>query len=110
MNSASRGPLGIPIVMEVEVPVLACVPVDTTQLAEAFPDVVHLIPKPSINHSVVNCASCNVQVWIGPSQLRVAREAHGASILCYMCIARARLLDLPVRSLDPHADDVPRHT
>lgn len=68
-------------------------------------------PKPSIEHSLIDCKLCDQQCWIGPTQLRLVRQnPNVVKVLCYLCVYRLDLANGPFHALDPHADEKPRRT
>jgi len=70
------------------------------------------LPNPvSVFHTLTNCSRCNAFAWIGPQQKQQAQQP-GSTVVCYRCIARDKEFmaqeQMPIISLDPHADDKPR--
>lgn len=65
------------------------------------------IPKPSIEHSLIDCGICGGPAWIGPAQL-MHFTFNGGLIVCYHCLPRNG--DETWHTLDWTADDKPRRT
>lgn len=68
----------------------------------------------SVEHRRINCAWCQEQCWIGPTQLRQARDPR-CEVICYVCMARDPELHALVEQqgmtpLDPEADNKPRRS
>lgn len=66
----------------------------------------------SIEHTLWKCERCRSDCWIGPEQ-RLMVTVGGAEAVCYLCIVmdgdlRNSQGDIPLITLDPHADDKPR--
>lgn len=87
--------------------IVAVMPSDPSKMPEV--DVPGGKPKPSIEHSLIDCKLCDCSCWIGPTQLRLLRQNPDDAIaLCYMCIVRLGLADIAVKMLNPDADKIPR--
>lgn len=68
------------------------------------------VPLPSTEHSLIKCAQCGNDGWIGPAQL-LHLTFNGGEPTCYWCIAPHLVgTEVEVRSLDKTADDKPRRT
>lgn len=69
-----------------------------------------VMPKPSIEHSIVKCTVCQGDMWLGPQQMK----ARGIR-LCYLCISVFYLLHqdhdvVDIKFLNPNEADIPRRT
>lgn len=92
-----------------EIPLVAGRNVDMTWLADVDTGGVP-IPTPSIEHSIVQCQVCGLDLWLGPQQMK----AEGTRI-CYVCLAVFHMLTgsvaaTEIKYLNPDEHKIPRRT
>lgn len=77
--------------------------------ASALPDVPGVpVPQPSVEHTIAVCAVCRDAIWLGPMQIK----AKGIRTCCICCViyCASQDEDVPIISLNPDADKIPRRT
>lgn len=99
---------------EQETLIIKCVPLDLSRVHEE--DKLTVARIVSVKHRKINCDGCGHQCWIGPEQLKMARDPR-VKILCYYCMADDLNIGMAHAGgdghnvmLNPRANEVPRHS
>lgn len=67
--------------------------------------------RPTVEHSLANCAACGISVWIGPKQKQLHESVFVATkIICAICLftsADNLDADYKIIPLNPDIDNAP---
>lgn len=81
---------------------IACIPVDISGLP-----LQNSVPKPGIEHTLIQCFGCGEDCWIGPAQKKAANAGLGLAV-CYHCVFAGLPAGFNIVELNPDEKRIPR--